>query len=320
MAPTRKQAYAAAYRVRRALARLGRHRAIGPAFRVLVGAASLLLLGVGVRVLVDSGAAGVDLESARTVGFVALGFLGLAGLINYYEYHGFGPQEGILRHGPDEMVVALTFDDGPSPEYTPLVLDALKERGVRATFFLVGKHVEKYPDIARRIVEEGHEVGNHTYSHRDLVPSSRRRLLSEIRRTQKAIAETTGVWPTLFRPPRGIYSEAVRQVVVGMGFRLVLWSVSGMDWAGIPARVIARRVVRQVKPGSIILLHDSGALIRSEGHSRMNTARAVPEIVDRLIAEGYRFVTIGEMLALAEAGRTPVEAGGEAFEAGPSAR
>ena len=295
------------YRAQAIVARALRHRALEPLFKLFVGAAALLLLFAAVRLVLASHPQLADLALVRYVATGALGLLALAGAINYYEYHGFGSQEGILRRGPDEKVVALTFDDGPSPEYTPLILDALKGYGVRATFFLVGKNVEKYPDIARRIAEEGHEIGNHTYSHRDLVPSSKRRLLKEIKKTQVAIANATGMWPTLFRPPRGIYSEAVRRVIVQNGFRMILWSVSGMDWSGIPASVIARRVVKHAGPGAIILLHDSGALIRSEGHSRMNTARAVPEIIERLRREGYRFVTISEMLSLVELERAPVE-------------
>lgn len=231
----------------------------------------------------------------KDLALAGLVFLLLSIIITYYEYHGFGNSEGVIRRGPAERVVALTFDDGPSPNFTPLVLDVLKKYNVKATFFLVGKHVEKYSGVARRIVEEGHEIGNHTYSHRDLVPSSRRKLKREILKGQEAIYRVTGVYPRYFRPPRGIYSEAVRKFVLGYGFKMVLWSVSGVDWAGTPAKVIARRILRFVHPGAIILLHDSGALLKSEGHSRMNTVKALEIIIPKLLERGYRFVTISEL-------------------------
>lgn len=245
----------------------------------------------------------------KEIAFVSLVFLSLSVLITYYEYHAFSKSEGIVRRGPEEMVVALTFDDGPSPEYTNLVLDVLKKHNVKATFFLVGKHIKKYPEVARRIVLEGHEVGNHTFSHRDLVPSSRKRLEFEVFETQKLIKEVLGVETNLFRPPRGIFSEAVRKFIVSRGLILVLWSVSGVDWAKTPPSIIAKRIIRFTHPGAIILLHDSGALIRSEGHSRLNTVKALEIIIPALKERGYRFVTVSELIKLS--GIKEVEAAAE---------
>lgn len=232
----------------------------------------------------------------KKVAFASIGFLLISILITYYEYHAFSNSEGLIRRGPEEMIIALTFDDGPSPDYTPLILDVLKKHDVKATFFLVGKHIKKYPDVARRIVEEGHEIGNHTYSHRDLVPSTRRKLEKEILENNKVIEEYLGVSTNLFRPPRGIFSEAVRNFIVRNGLILVLWSVSGIDWAKTPATLIAKRILRYAHPGAIILLHDSGALIRSEGHSRLNTAKALDMVIPALKEKGYRFVTISELM------------------------
>jgi|GEM_PF-208790 len=255
----------------------------------------------------------VDLESSvppviKYVSFFSLAFLALSVLISYYEYHGFGSNEGIIRRGPSKKVVALTFDDGPSPEYTPLILDVLKKHNVKATFFLVGKHVKKYPDVARRILAEGHEIGNHTYSHRDLVPSTIKKLKREILQNQELIKEYLGVETRLFRPPRGIYSEAVRQFVVKNGLTMVLWSLSGIDWAGTPASLIAKRILRYTHPGAIILLHDSGALIRSEGHSRINTAKALDKAIPALKERGYRFVTVSELISLIRDEQTEIAA------------
>ncbi|MCX7832220.1 MAG: polysaccharide deacetylase family protein [Actinobacteria bacterium] len=244
----------------------------------------------------------------KQVAIASLSFLALSILITYYEYHAFSKSEGIIRRGPKEMVVALTFDDGPSPEYTDMVLDVLKKHQVKATFFLVGKHIRKYPQVAKRIIEEGHEVGNHTYSHRDLVPSSKRRLYKEIFETQKVINEYLGINTRLFRPPRGIFSESVRKFVVNHGFTLVLWSVSGVDWAKMPPALIAKRIIRYAHPGAIILLHDSGALIRSEGHSRLNTVRALDRIIPALKEKGYRFVTVSELMNISAVEETSVSA------------
>ncbi|MBI4733793.1 MAG: polysaccharide deacetylase family protein [Rubrobacteridae bacterium] len=240
--------------------------------------------------------------SPLVIPFVIFGVLLVGGAITYYEYHGIGCQDGITRRGPDENVVAITFDDGPNPNYTPQLLDILKEKGVKATFFVVGLHVKKYPDIAKRIVDEGHDIGNHTYTHKDMVPSTRRMVLAQVNKTDHVITKITGVKTSLFRPPRGIYGSAVRRLLVDeKKYRMILWSVSSVDWRGISATAIHKRIMRYVRPGSILLFHDSGALVRREGASRENTVEALPTVIDSLIAKGYRIVTITEMLERIEA-------------------
>ncbi|MCL4499083.1 MAG: polysaccharide deacetylase family protein [Chloroflexi bacterium] len=230
------------------------------------------------------------------IGALILG--ALAAFVSYYEYHGFGGQEGIVRRGPDAPVVAITFDDGPSPIYTPKILDVLKEKNVRATFFCVGIHVEKYPDVARRIVDEGHDIGNHTYAHRDLLPSTRRIVEEQLRRTDEAIFSVTGVSTRLFRPPRGLYSGAVRRIVVGeFGLRMILWTVSTLDWRrDVTPRQIVKRIAHYLHPGAVILFHDSGALFRREGGKRMTTVKALPMVIDHLREAGYEIVPVSEML------------------------
>jgi len=240
--------------------------------------------------------------------FVAFGFIGVGGLaafITYFEYHGIGCQDGILRRGPHENIVAITFDDGPNPLYTPRILDILKEKDVKATFFAVGLHVKKYPDIAERIVAEGHDIGNHTYTHKDLVPATRRMILAQLHKTDQIIRRVTGTSTKLFRPPRGIYGSAARRLLVDEeGYRLILWSVSSIDWRRVSPRSILRRIARHTRPGSILLFHDSGALIRREGGSRENTVEALPMVIDYLRAKGYEMVTISEMLERLEAEET----------------
>jgi peptidoglycan/xylan/chitin deacetylase (PgdA/CDA1 family) len=231
-----------------------------------------------------------------------LGILFLGGAVTYYEYHGIGCQDGIVRRGPHENIVAITFDDGPNPIYTPQLLDILKEKGVKATFFVVGLHVKKYPEIAKRIVDEGHNIGNHTYTHKDMVPSTRRMVLAQVNKTDHMICNVTGVKTNLFRPPRGIYSSAVRRLLVDENkYRMILWSVSSVDWRGLKPETIVRRIMRYLRPGAILLFHDSGALIRREGASRENTVEALPAVIDQLVARGYEMVTITEMLDRIEA-------------------
>lgn len=236
------------------------------------------------------------IEPSFLLGAVALMAV-LALAISYYEYHGIGPQDGIIRRGPHENLVSLTFDDGPSPIYTPKILDILKEKDVKASFFVVGQNVEKYPEITQRIVAEGHDIGNHTYSHRDLVPSTRNVVLKQLRKTDIAIQSKTGVKTKLFRPPRGIFSNAVRKLVVAEGYRMILWTVSSTDWGGVSPKTMLRRIKLYTRSGGIILFHDSGALIRNEGASRGNTVKALPMIIDYLRdTRGFEIVPISEML------------------------
>lgn len=234
---------------------------------------------------------------AHLVTLASLAIIFLATAVSYYEYHGFGSQPGVFRRVTNKPYVALTFDDGPNPIFTPQILDILKEHNVTATFFMVGKHIEKYPDIAKRVYLEGHEIGNHTYAHRDLITASKRTLLAEIHKADKAIKSVIGVKTKLFRPPRGLISAANRKIVTRLGYLIVLWTVSAMDWSGLSPKVMARRVKRYVRNGCIILFHDSGALVRSEGGKRGNTVEALPLIISDLRRKGYQIVPLSQMLA-----------------------
>ncbi|TYP52509.1 glycerol-3-phosphate acyltransferase [Thermosediminibacter litoriperuensis] len=232
-------------------------------------------------------------------------FLLLLFYFNKYVYKGFGVQRDIIRHGPWQFkYVAITFDDGPDPVYTLQILDILKEKGVPATFFLIGKNAEQYPEIARRIVKEGHSIGNHTYSHRSLIPLSARATREEIKKAEEAIKKATGVRATLFRPPRGVYSAYARKFLKEERYTMVLWDVSAMDWAELPPNNIVSYVVNRVKPGSIILFHDSGDLVTFKGGDRTSTVMALPVVIDELRARGYEFVTVDQMIFLAELMRT----------------
>lgn len=226
-------------------------------------------------------------------------FVAVTLFLNRYVYQGFGKQVDILRRGtPEFKVVALTFDDGPDPAYTPGVLNILQKYGITATFFMVGRHVRQYPDLARRVAEAGHSIGNHTWSHRSLVPLSVDHTRSEILGAHKAIEDVTGVTPRLLRPPRGVYSAFARDYLREQGYTIVLWDVTSQDWAELPARRIAENVLRHADPGSILLFHDSGNLVSSTGGNRINTLRALPIVIEGLLAEGYTFLTIEELIIL----------------------
>ena len=230
--------------------------------------------------------------------------------LNLYVYHGFGAGAALFRRGNVDLpVVALTFDDGPNPLYTPAILDILKEHGVPATFFVVGREVEQYPDIARRIVAEGHEIGNHTYSHANLLGARPQTVEHEIVAANRAIEAVTGVYPHFFRPPRGVYTGKVLEVVRAEGQRVILYSLSSHDWLELSPRDIAQGVLRRVRPGDILLLHDSGDLIRNHSGDRSNTLRALPLIIEGLKERGYTLLTVGELLILSH-----LEMEGEEFE------
>lgn len=221
--------------------------------------------------------------------------------LNNYVYRGFEMQTEIIRAGgPQLNAVAITFDDGPDPLYTPQILDILKEEEVKATFFMVGKHVEKYPEIARRIVEEGHDIGSHTYSHRNLLFLDREATQEEIVKAEEAIMEGTGQRPRYFRPPRGLYTSAVRDIIEERDYRMILWSLSSRDWAEISAREITDHILNDVTGGDILLFHDSGGLVARVGGDRHNTVKALPRVIEELSRKGYQLVTVSEILELSQ--------------------
>lgn len=232
------------------------------------------------------------------VGTAAL-VIGVAALIllNRHVYRGFGADAGIFRRGSVEFsLVALTFDDGPNPEYTPAILDALRDAGIHTTFFLVGEEVERYPDLARRIVEEGHEVGSHTYSHRNMMGLGPPHMEDEIVWAEEAIARACGEPPRLFRPPRGLYDERLIQALRARGYAMALWSISSMDWTEASEASMVHRLSRIVRNGDVILFHDSGGIVAGSGGSRINTVRALPHVISNLKDRGFGFATVSQLM------------------------
>ncbi len=195
-----------------------------------------------------------------------------------------------LAHEPSMKVVALTFDDGPHPIYTPKVLEILRRYKVKATFFLIGERVERFPQIARMIVSEGHEVGNHTYSHPNNLPKENwDEIRLEIEKCSKAIERVTGVRPKFFRPPKGFLNYKVLTLAQLEGYTLVFWTVSADHKDAPNPKAMAKRVLKLVHPGAIILMHDGRI------PSRWKDVKALPLIIKGLRKQGYKFVTVSEL-------------------------
>jgi peptidoglycan/xylan/chitin deacetylase (PgdA/CDA1 family) len=202
----------------------------------------------------------------------------------------------VYWHGDSvQNMIALTFDDGPQEIYTPQILDVLKKYNVKATFFLIGKNVENYPELTKRIVDEGHGIGNHTYDHPDLRLQNQRQIKQQLEKTERAIINVTGAKTHLFRPPYGVDSNASLREIESSGYTVVKWSVSGLNGRqDAPFDKIVHRVVDNVQNGSIILLHDGNRL--SNKTDRSQIVKALPVIIETLLSKGYRFVTIDELL------------------------
>lgn len=189
--------------------------------------------------------------------------------------------------GTAPPAVALTFDDGPSPSFTPRVLRILQQRAVPATFFMVGYLVERYPEVARQVIEAGMAVGNHSMNHHRTPPFAdlpEHEIREQVERGHRVLAEL-GVDSTLFRPPGGSWSPQVMDIASAQGERIVLWSVDSEDFDARQPRVLAANVVREAGPGSIVLLHDGGG-------NRQATVRALPRIINGLRAKGLALVAL----------------------------
>lgn len=192
---------------------------------------------------------------------------------------------------PGAREVALTFDDGPSMPYTAQVLDVLRERGVKATFFLCGANAERYPELVRRIRDEGHEIGNHTHSHPYLHLMSRERIAAEIDRTQEVLERIAGRRPRFFRPPFGVRWFTLGSVLAERGLTMVLWTARGYE-GRLPAPGIARAVLKALKPGGIIVLHDGFETKPPALVDRAEMVRSLPAIIDGARRAGYAFVPL----------------------------
>lgn len=186
-----------------------------------------------------------------------------------------------------EKAVALTFDDGPDPEHTPAILSVLKEFDAPATFFCIGGKCRMEPELLKAIHNAGHRIGNHSYTHRPLFPCySKKEMTSELLRTSDVIEEITGEKTDLFRPPFGVTNPAIASVVRRSGYRSIGWSIRSFDTRNEPEEKILKRIIRQIRPGAVILLHD-----------RMpHTASILRKLLLYLKEQGYRVISIDKLI------------------------
>lgn len=214
----------------------------------------------------------------------------IKGVLLFYVVLKGGHEKGILGVGSNEVYadseqkkIALTFDDGPHPFYTEQLLDGLKERGVVVTFFVTGEHADLHPDIIKRMQEEGHLIGNHTYSHIQLRQGNRQEFEEELRLTSQVIEEITGAETLYVRPPYGSWDKSLEKE---LNMIPVLWTVDPLDWCSDDVGSVVRRVTGTVDENDIILMHDYFA----------TSVTAALQIVDELLERGYSFVTVEELL------------------------
>ena len=227
---------------------------------------------------------GISLVTAAAAG--AAGYQSMAPTGQWYGATFTGRRRGEKR-------LALTYDDGPNDPHTLRLLDVLSKHQVHATFFLIGRFVQQRPDIARELAKEGHVIGNHTFTHPNLIFTSSEQTRDEITQCQRAIEDAVGNHSNLFRPPFGGRRPASLRVVRELGLRPVMWNVTGWDWEAPPAEHIEGKVAKQIHGGDVILLHDGGH--KAMGADRAQTVIATDRLIARYKGE-YQFVTIPEMM------------------------
>lgn len=210
---------------------------------------------------------------------------------NYYEVSSLVQNNDIFfKNGSrEEKIIALTFDDGPHPKETHEVLDVLNKYNVKGTFFVVGKHANWYSEPLIRAAKEGHEIGNHTFTHPDISNLSSEDIKKEIKECEDTLFKLTGKKPTLFRPPYGSYSkDKLGEIAKECGYKIILWTtIDAKDWKNPPSSQISNIIINKAQNGDIILLHD---------YATENTVKALDTIIPEMMKKGYKFVTVSELI------------------------
>lgn len=202
------------------------------------------------------------------------------------EGDGIGPLGEVWRVPMERKEIALTFDDGPYPFYTPLLLHELERSRAVGTFFLVGRSSQEFPDLVRQIIADGNEIGNHTFNHYKLTKLSASDIAVQITKDAELLEPFTGRPITLFRPPHGRFDHRVVALAHAMGYDTIFWNDSPEDTKNVLPSLIVQRVLLHATPGGIVLLHNG----------QYKTVEALPVIIDRLRAEGYTFVTVSQLI------------------------
>lgn len=199
-----------------------------------------------------------------------------------------------MRGNPNRQEVALTFDDAPDPRFTPQILDVLKDKGVSATFFIMGENAEKHPELVKRMVREGHAIGNHTYTHPDLTKITDDAFHKEVLSTQELLESQIGYRPFLFRPPYGTIYERHLRWLGDKQLVTVNWNADSKDWRSLSKQQVYANIMKGIKPGAIVLQHAGGG----KGEDLRGTITALPLVIDELRKQGYSIVTLTQMLAI----------------------
>jgi peptidoglycan-N-acetylglucosamine deacetylase len=190
--------------------------------------------------------------------------------------------------------IALTYDDGPNDPHTMRLLEVLERHGVKATFFMIGRYVRQRPEIARAVAAAGHVIGNHTFTHPNLIFTGAAEAGRQLEECEQALSEVVGEHSALFRPPFGGRTPWVLEVARARGLHTVMWSITGFDWNPTTAEQIEGKVTKHVRGGDVILLHDGGHL--QLGADRAATVAATERLIARYQGEGFQFVTVPEMI------------------------
>lgn len=218
------------------------------------------------------------------IGLFAIGtlYVQVADLINA------GPM-AIAGTRTEHKVVALTFDHSWGNKFTPSILDTLKQNNLKVTFFIMGPWAKKFPEVSQRMVADGHEIASHGYRHENYGDMTPEWVKDDIQKSHALIKEVTGVEPTLIRPPNGHYSQKSLKATDELGYKTIIWNVDSLDWKNPGRDVIIERVMKRIKPGAIILMHASDTPVQ--------TADALPILLQKIKAEGYQIITVGELLS-----------------------
>src|SRR5216110_2067484 len=235
----------------------------------------------------------VYLYFATVIAALGLGAESISATQDAAEQSPAGPKEPSITFNSvhvDGPYIAMTFDDGPSATLTPKLLDLLAAHHIKATFFVIGENVAEHPEIVARAAQEGHEIANHSWSHPNFGKMSDENVRRQLQQTDDAIKNATGKRPTLLRPPYGsITAREKRWIHDEFGYDIILWDVDPYDWKRPGPAVVRARILKEIRPGSIVLSHDI----------HPGTVEAMPSTFDELEAKGFKFVTVSELLAMA---------------------
>ena len=188
----------------------------------------------------------------------------------------------------EQKVVALTFDHSWGNKFTPSILDTLKANNIKVTFFIMGPWAQKYPEVAKRMAADGHEIASHGYRHQNYGDMSKEWVKEDIEKSHALIKEVTGVDAKLIRPPNGHYSQQSLKTTAELGYQTIIWNIDSLDWKNPGRDVIVERVIKRLKPGGIILLHASDTPVQ--------TADALPILLAKIKEQGYEIVTVSQLL------------------------